>query len=145
MERLIVIDTNVLITFFAPAQTELEDGKFERVLQLFQQIETNKVRAIIPEVVLHETFYTLLGRRFPNTHLKNLCQGVSRLLVWPGWYFQPGDLEIYLRALEILEADPKLEFSDSVIAARAEAHDAELATFDRRLAKAYGGPVWADS
>lgn len=139
-----VIDTNVLITFFAPAPSEIDDGKFESVVRLFEQIETNTVRAIIPEVVLHETFYTLLGHRFPETHLVNLSEGITRLLAWPGWVFQNGDLDIFLRAIEILKSDPKLEFSDSVIAARAEAHDAELATFDRRLAKVYTGAVWEE-
>jgi predicted nucleic acid-binding protein len=44
--------------------------------------------------------------------------------------------------LEIFAWEPRLEYSDSLVAARAESLDATLATFDRRLATAYPGAVW---
>ena len=139
-----MIDTNILITFFTSALTDLEEMKAKRVLSLFREIEAGDVRGLLPEVVLHEFFYVLLGSRYSHIELSTLCERVSGLLSWPGWRFESGDFDIYMRALDILQADPKLEYSDAVIAARAEAHGAELATFDRRLAKAYGGPIWAD-
>lgn len=145
MERLIVIDTNIVITYLAPTREEIDSGKFTRVLRLFKLIETDEAKAIIPEVALHETFYTLLGKRFPDTDLVELSQTVSRFLAWPGWAMERVEIEIYLRAISILQTDPKLEFSDAVIAARAEAHGAELATFDRKLAEAFGGPIWMES
>lgn len=140
-----MVDTNILITFFTSAPTELEEMKSKRVLSLFREIEAGTVRGLLPEVVLHEFFYVLLGSRYSHIELSTLCERVGGLLSWPGWQFASGEFDIYMRALDILQADPKLEFSDSVIAARAEAHGAALASFDRRLAKAYGGPLWADS
>lgn len=140
-----MVDTNILITFFTSAPTELEELKSKRVLNLFREIEAGTVRGLLLEVVLHEFFYVLLGSRYSHIELSTLCERVGGLLSWPGWRFESGEFDIYMRALDILQADPKLEFSDSVIAARAEAHGAALASFDRRLAMAYGGPLWEDS
>jgi predicted nucleic acid-binding protein len=103
------------------------------------------VSAILPEITLHETFYTLLGSRFPDTQLLVLCDAISGLLAWQGWVFKSYDLEINLRALDILRQDASLEFSDSVIAARAEILGAELATFDKRLAANFTGTIWSET
>ena len=75
---------------------------------------------------------TTLGRARPGNG------GAGRLgpapSLWPGWVFLPGDKTFSLRTLDVFSAHPRLEFSDSVIAARAEAHGAQFATFDERLA-----------
>lgn len=55
------------------------------------------------------------------------------------------EVDVLASALDMLEGNPMLEFSDAVNASRAKAHDAELATFDERLAKAYGGEIWSAS
>jgi predicted nucleic acid-binding protein len=145
MERLVVIDSNVLITFLTPPPTDLEAQKHHRVVGLFEKIESGEVRAILPEITLHETFYTLLGRRFPDTRLEELCDAIGGLVSWQGWSFHGYDLEICLRALDILQQDSKLEFSDSVIAARADILNAELATFDKRLAANFTGTLWSEN
>lgn len=141
----ILVDANVLITYITPPPTDLEARKQIRVRDLFHRIYRGEAEAILPEVVLHETFYTMLGPRFPDTELPILCSTIYGLLEWPGWAMDKDELSIYHRAIDILEEHPRLEFSDAVIAARAEAHDAVLATFDKGLADAYGGPRWSDS
>lgn len=141
MEK-VVVDANVIITFLLPPTSDQERSKLERVKQLFNRIYNGNIEAYLPEIVLHETFYTLLGRRFPDTHLPTLCGTIAAILDWPGWALDESERAIILRAMDILQIDPKLEYSDAAIAARAEFHNAELATFDSRLAKAYGGNIW---
>ncbi len=59
--------------------------------------------------------------------------------------FPGDDSTIYLRAVEIWAQHPRLEFSDSVIAARCEAEGHELATFDRHFGRIEGLAQWAPS
>lgn len=139
----VVIDSSIIITFLIPPANEREANKLIHVTQLFQQIENGTITAVLPEVVLHETFYTLLGKRFPDVKLSPLCRAISTIIRWPGWQWKPQEQSINLRAIDILEAHPKLEFSDAVIAARAETYGAELATFDQGLLAVYDGPVWS--
>lgn len=141
----VVVDSSVLITFLIAPTGELETRKHHQVIDLFRRIESVELTGLLPEVVLHETFYTLLGRRFPDTQLSVLCDVIARILHWHGWLLTDLERSIYLRALDILQQQPKLEFSDAVIAARAETHEATLATFDKRLAAAFAGPIWDEA
>jgi len=60
---------------------------------------------------------------------------VRSLISLEGFRFERDEKQLFLRALEIYEANPKLEYSDSVVAARVEALGIPLATFDKRLGK----------
>lgn len=137
-----VIDTSVIITFLTTPPNEREKLKSNSARALFNQIESGECTAVLPEIVLHETFYTLLGPRFPDTDLNQLISVIGRMLQWPGWRFSEKELDVYSRALEVLQKTPSLEFSDSVIIARAEIQNCRLATFDRRMAKAFSGNTW---
>jgi predicted nucleic acid-binding protein len=64
------------------------------------------------------------------------------LLRLPGLKFGRGEKRVFLRALEIAAAQPKLEFADAVIAARCEGTELQLATFDEQLAKQPGVTRW---
>lgn len=109
---------------------------------LLTEIESGSMKAAIGEVVLHEFCYVSGSKRLDRLDVPTLCDLLRSLLSWPGWVIPPSDKSAYRRASDILEQHPKLEFSDSVIAARAEALNAELATFDSSLAKAHEGPAW---
>lgn len=139
---MIVIDTSVLAEIFISPETGLDHTRREKARTLFQAIENNTADAILSEVAIHECYYVVVMRKKLYTAEKfaMLCRS---LLHFPGWRMSDIDISTYIRALEIVSAQPKLEFSDAVIAARAEAYDAELATFDTRLAKAYSGRIWS--
>lgn len=138
-----MIDTNVVLASLRQPITENDQKHHEKATQLMGEIAAGFTKAIIPEIVLHECFYVLVMRD-RDTTVENFCDLMSRMLGWFGWSMGQTETDIYLSALRILQDSPKLEFSDAVIAARAEAHDAELATFDKRLASAFAGPIWAD-
>lgn len=138
---MILIDTNYLIDFILPPFDANAEARNQKATALMLDIEAGRVGAIIPEVVFHECFHVLVTR-LNAIDVATFVDVFQSILQFHGWEFTREELEVYHRALAIVNAYPKLEFSDAVIAARAEAHNAELATFDKRLAKAYGGPIW---
>lgn len=140
---MILIDTNYLVDFILPPFDVTAESRNQKATVLMLGIEDGRYRAIIPEVVLHECFYVLVAK-LQSIDVPTFFDLFQSILQYRGWQLTTEDLDVYLRALAILLAHPKLEFSDAVIAARAEAYGAELATFDKRLAKAYGGPIWTD-
>ena len=141
---MILIDTNYLIDFILPPYDEIAEKRHAKAKSLISGIESGTFQAITPEVVLHECFYVLV-MKLQVIDAATFVEIFQSLLQYRGWHMPPDDLAVYRRALEILKIVPRIEYSDAVIAARAEAHEAELATFDRRLAEAYGGPIWAES
>lgn len=141
---MILIDTNYLVDFILPPFDEIAEARHAKARSLLSGIESGTYEAIAPEVVIHECFYVLV-MKLQVIDVPTFVEIFQSILQYRGWHIRSMDVDIYLRALELLRSDLKLEFSDSVIAARAEAHGAELATFDKRLAQAYGGPIWADS
>lgn len=141
---MIVIDTNVILASLREPVTSHDERHHRGSTDLLGHIAANSQRAIVPEIVLHECFCVLVMRD-RDVSVDAFCSLIRRMLMWPGWAMRKEETAIFVRAVDILQANPKLEFSDAVIAARAEAHGAELATFDRRLAEAFGGPIWMDS
>lgn len=139
---MIFVDTNVFIRFLMPPVTPQDEAMEEQAHELFGHIHTGDVQATTSEAVLYELCWLLGSRNHFGRDSRVVAEIIRSILNWPGWSFPSSDVSIYFRALDIWERDPKLEFSDSVIAARAEVLGARLATFDRRLAKAYSGEVW---
>lgn len=138
---MILIDTNYLIDFILPPFDASAKSRNHKATALMLGIEDGRYQAIIPEVVLHECFYVLVTK-VRAIDVPTFIELFQSILQYRGWQLGADQLAIYLRALNILQAHPKLEFSDSIITARAEAYGAELATFDKRMAKAYAGPIW---
>lgn len=141
---MIVIDSNILIDLFVIPKDERDVIRLETIWNLIHQVETGDIEAIVPEVALHECFYVLV-MRLKIISAEQFCIAFSSILDFPGWRMLNQDQTVYFRALDILELHPRIEFSDAVIAARAEAYGAELATFDKRLLSVYDGPVWQPS
>lgn len=141
---MILIDTNVMLASLRQPITSHDVRHHQQSVALLGDVASNEEQALLPEIVLHECFYVLVMRD-QDVSVEAFCGLFRRMLMWSGWAMSKEETQIYIRAFDILNDNPKLEFSDAVIAARAEAHDAELATFDRRFAEAYGGSIWADS
>lgn len=141
---MILIDTNIVLASIRQPVTAQDTKHHNRATQLLGEISLGDTRAIISEIVVHECFYVLVMRDKSIT-TQEFCSLFRRFLAWEGWSMNEIEHDILRSTLDILEEYPRLEFSDAVIAARAEAHGAVLATFDKRLAKAFGEPIWADA
>ena len=141
---MILIDTNYLIDFILPPYDTEAESRHTKAKALLSGIEDGRYRAIMPEVVLHECFYVLVTR-LEVIDVATFSELFQSILQYRGWRLGDEETTVYLRALDIVVATPRLELSDALIAARAEYHGAELATFDKRLASAYGGKTWSES
>lgn len=140
----VLIDTNVVVDYLYSRNTDPLNPLQTRAVSLFTNLELGLQTGILPEVVIHECYLVTVLR---NERLSSseFCGVFDEILSWPCWLMDSFEIGVYGRALDYLDQYPKLEFSDAVIAARAEAWGAELATFDRDLLAVYDGPVWSIS
>lgn len=130
---MIFLDANIFLRHLTQA-TSLETERMQAIASsLFEAIERGDVEATTTEVVLHEVTYLLTSKKHYALTWEQTAAYVAPLLRLPGLKFARGERRIFLRALEIAAAHPKLEFADSVIAARCEGTEMALATFDERL------------
>ena len=130
---MIFLDANLILRYIANVETD-DQVRMQRVAgDLMLALEAGIVEATTSEVVLHEVCFVMTSRRQYGVSVNDAITALEPILRLPALKFPSGDREIYLRALEIWERNPKLEFSDSVIAARCEINGWELATFDETL------------
>ena len=130
---MIFLDTNIFLRLLTAASNPATTRMKEQVRQLFDDIEDGSVDAITSELVLHEVFYVLVSKHWYSLSTADAIRAVQPLLRNRSLQIRAGDKSVVMRALDIWEANPKLEFADSVIAARCEANEWELATFDEAL------------
>jgi predicted nucleic acid-binding protein len=128
------VDANIFLRFMTAAATPADVLYKARARTLFDKIESGELLATTSEVVLHEVCFILGSSKHYRLTADKIAPELSAMIQWPGFLFPLNDRSIYLRAFELWEAFPKLEFSVSVIAARCERAGHELATFDRHFA-----------
>lgn len=130
---MIFLDTNMFLRHLtAPVDATTEIMR-RTATAIFEAVERGEEEIITTEVVLHEVFYVLGSKAHYGLPPATIVEFLLPILSLAGFKFPAGDKRIYQRALDIFESSPKLEFSDSVIAARAEHLDIPLATFDEAL------------
>ncbi len=127
---MIFIDANVFLRFLAPITSDADRRMQLQAAHLLRGVLEGSLDATTSEVVIHEVCYVLGSKYHYGLESGDIISRVRTILNWPGMHFPGDDKIIYLRAFELWESHPKLEFSDSVIAARCERSGHELATFD---------------
>ncbi len=134
---MIFLDSNIFIRFLTqPSQRDPNGERYRRAAHnLFTAVEAGTAEVTTSEVVLHEVCYVLGSRRHYHLSAPEIAALLIPLIRLPGFKFPPGEKALYLRAFEIYVANSKLEYSDSLIAARAERLGIPLATFDEALAR----------
>jgi predicted nucleic acid-binding protein len=141
-QEIIFVDANIFLSFIVSPVTPRDSEMRHRSEALFGAISDGTVMATTTGVVLHEVCWVLGAKSRYAVPTPVIVDIMMAILGWPGWVMTRDDVRVYFRALEIFAREPRLEYSDSLVAARSEALGATLATFDRRLAKAYSGLVW---
>lgn len=130
---MIFLDANFFLRYIVRVETD-EQLRMQRIAEDFLlALESGATEATTSEVVLHEVCYVMTSRRQYDASVDEAVTALEPILRLAALKFPSGDREIYLRALSIWQKYPKLEFADSVIAARCEVNGWELATFDKRL------------
>lgn len=130
---MIFLDTNIVLRSVTAPQTVKDRERHEVALNLLERIGTDKVMAAVSEVVLHEIAINLVSPRQYGLPVTNAIEILRDFMALPGLRIPEPDRGYFVRALDLWEEHPKLEFSDAVIAARCEHHDLELASFDRHF------------
>jgi predicted nucleic acid-binding protein len=130
---MIFVDANVFLRYLTSATTSADLPRKAQARNLFNKLETGDVLATTSEVVLHEVCYILGSPKHYHHIAAQIAPELSAMIQWPGFVFPMTDKDVYVRAFELWEEHPRLEFSDSVIAARCERAGHELATFDQHF------------
>jgi predicted nucleic acid-binding protein len=132
---MIFLDANIFLRYLTrPTSPKLVE-MHAIAESLIQAANRGEVDITTSEVVLHEVVYVLSSKKQYNLPATEIAAFLSPLLQMSGMKLPRGDKRLYLRALDIYTTYSKLGFADSIIAARAEHLGAELATFDRGLAR----------
>jgi predicted nucleic acid-binding protein len=130
---MIFLDANCFLRYFTQPETD-EQLRMQRVArQLMLALEAGRIEATTAEVVLHEVCFVMTSKRQYGVSVADAITAIEPILRLSALKFPSGVREVYLRALSIWQQNPKLEFADSVIAARCEVIGWELATFDEML------------
>jgi predicted nucleic acid-binding protein len=139
---MIFVDANILIRYMTEPETPEVARMQATAIALFERVETGAVTVTTSEVVLHETCYVLGSKRHYGYTVSEIVPVLATILSWPGFVFPHDEKVVYLRAFDLWEQHPKLEFSDSVIAARCERGGHVLATFDPHFAAIPSLTLW---
>lgn len=134
---MIFLDANVFLRFLVRPTPGDPNGAAHHAVAagLFTAIEQGGEQATTTEVVLHEVWYVLASKKHYHLPPADIAAYLAPILRLPGFRLPRGEKRLYLQALEIAVAYPRLEFADAVVAARCERLDVPLATFDEQLAK----------
>jgi predicted nucleic acid-binding protein len=132
---MIFLDANIFLRYLTQS-ADPEVQRMGRVAKdLIDSVDRGEENATTSEVALHEVAYILASKAHYCLPVPDIVAFLRVILQMPGLKLPRGDKKLYLRALDIYSANPKLEFSDSIIAARVERLGVPLATFDEALAK----------
>jgi predicted nucleic acid-binding protein len=82
------------------------------------------------EVVLHEVAYVLASKAHYNLPAADVATTLKSFLRLRGLKLPTGERRLYLRALDLYAAHPRLGFADAIVAERVRAAGIPLATFD---------------
>lgn len=130
---MIFLDTNVFLRFLVAPVTDQDRIWHVQATGLMEAIRTGSIHATCSEVVIHEVCHVLGSKRQYGMQPSDIVDLMRTVLSFAGMRFDGEQGVVVLRALEIWSGHPRLEFSDSVIAARCERSGHELATFDRHF------------
>ncbi|MCC6703613.1 MAG: PIN domain-containing protein [Thermomicrobiales bacterium] len=132
---MIFLDTNFILRYLNKPTTPATEEMNRIAFELLTLVEAGEQDVTTTEVVLHEICYVMRSDKHEKKSTQEIVDLVRSLISLEGFRFERDEKQLFLRALEIYEANPKLEYSDSVVAARVEALGIPLATFDKRLGK----------
>ncbi len=139
---MIFLDANVFLRYLVRPTDPKAQAMHATATALIDAIDRGDEEATTTEVVLHEVCYVLASKKHYGLPAADIAAYVTPLLRMPGLKLPRGDRRLYLRALDIYVARPRLEFADAIVAARVERRSIPLATFDEDLGRLPGITRW---
>ncbi|WKZ25637.1 MAG: PIN domain-containing protein [bacterium] len=121
-----IIDTNTILRFV------LKDVSSQNVevYELIKKAKDKKIKLIIPEIVVFETYFTL--KSYYEYKKETLLIVLESLL--SADYFKVENSHLFMEAVKIL-GNSNLEFVDCFLAAKSKFLETKLFTFDNNLNK----------
>lgn len=122
----IIIDTNTILRFV------LKDVSSQHieVYELIKKAKGKKIKLIIPEIVVFETYFTL--KSYYEYKKETLLIILESLL--SADYFKIESNHTFMEAIKIF-GNSNLEFVDCFLAAKSKLLETQLFTFDNNLKK----------
>lgn len=127
-----------------PTTPELR-AMHEAATALFRQVGRGEEEVTTTEVVLHEVAYVLAAKAHYNLPVADIAAALKSFLRLRGLKLPTGERRLYLRALDLYAAHPRLGFADAIIAERVRAAGIPLATFDAHFDRLPGITRWQPS
>jgi predicted nucleic acid-binding protein len=138
----IFLDANVFLRHLTQATTSADLPRKQQAGILFRGVERGDMLATTSEVVMHEVCFVLGSPRQYGYSVTEIAPVLRDILQWPGFFLPTQERVMFLRAFDLWEQHPQIEFSDSVIAARCERSGYELATFDSHFERVPSITLW---
>jgi predicted nucleic acid-binding protein len=121
-----VLDTNVLLRYL----TEDNAEQSERALRLLQLVESGQRSVLLTEAVLVETAQVLSSKRLYDIPRETVQLRLGEVIRMSG--VKLVNKGLYLRALALFSAMPRLSFVDAILIAHAQREsDRTVLSFDQ--------------
>jgi len=127
---LILVDANVVLRYLVQPTTPAQRTMAGIARRLIEAVQRGEEEITTSEVVLHEVAFVLASKAHYNLPATEIASALQILLQLPGFKLPRGRKQLYLRALDLYAAHPKLGLADAIVAATAEHLGIPLATFD---------------
>jgi len=137
----IFVDSSTFLRHLARAVTPQDGVNARRAAALFDAVADGAAEMTTSEAILAEVVYILWHPRHYGASRPIVTAALKALLLQQGCRLP--EKRICLHALDVWEANPKLDFPDAIGAAYSELHGHELATFDGALARTPGVNAYA--
>ena len=139
---MIFLDANVILRYVTRPTTPDVRALHETSKALFRAVRRGDEEVTTTEVVLHEVAYILASKAHYNLAAADVATTLKSFLRLRGVKLPTGEKRLYLRALDLYAAHPRLGFADAIVAERVRAAGIPLATLDAHFDHLPGITKW---
>lgn len=126
MASKVLLDANVLIRFL----TRDHEEHYLKSVEIFRDIESGKIEAILMDFILAEVIYVL--KRIYKHEKKDISSALKKLLLYKHLYTE--NKLVTFEALEIY-ADKNIDFADSLLCAKSKLEGFQIVSFDKDIGR----------
>jgi len=125
---MLLLDANVFLRALVLSDDSALDRAHRIARQLFLDIDSGKVEAIVSDAVLAEVAFILTARSHYSLPAEEAALKLKAIVSLRG--LRTSQREVILSALDLWASMPRLGFVDALVAAQARRLDVQLVTFD---------------
>jgi len=126
MNKVYIVDTNIILRFLLQDIT----SQFNQAKKMFTEAKNGKIKLIVPQIVIFEINFTL--KRFYKLGKEDIIEKTKQIVSTE--YIEVESRNIFQNAL-ILYKKNNVSLVDCFLVSKAEAEEADLFTFDKKLKK----------